>query len=274
MQGIKGRKKVFVEFDPPKDGVPVEQYISLAKSVYEAGADVITLADCPGAKLRGDAFITTALLCREGISVLPHMTCRDRNLLSMQSVALSLRSLNAVGILAVTGDRIKQQGDYKAVYHMNSVTAIKKLKETVNVFCAVNIAATNFAAEKEKAVRKRDAGAAGFFTQPVLSAEAFENLKELRQLGVKVYVGILPVVSFNNACFLDENIAGIKVCDSIKQRLSGLDRQRGEELAVDMSARIAAAVDEYADGFYIITPLDRASVVIRLMERMRADGLI
>ncbi len=274
MNGTKGIKRVFAEFDPPKAGQSLHEYLNSAVMLHDAGADEITLADCPGAALRCDPFVTAALLRNKGIDVLPHMTCRDRSLLSMQATALSLRNIGVERMLVVTGDSVKQNGEYKGVFHLNSVTATEKLKDMINIYCAVNISAPNFDAELQKAKRKISAGAVGLFTQPVLSENAFENLKRLGLLEVPIYAGILPLTGYRNACFLDENISGISVCNEIKRRFFGLGKEESEDLSVEISSRIASAVDEYCDGFYIITPFCRVGMVVRLLQKMRLNGLI
>lgn len=267
-------KKVFVEFDPPKADKPFDAYLASAKRLCDAGADVITLADCPGAALRSDPFVTAALLKNSGINVLPHMTCRDRGLLSMQATALSLKNAGVEALLLVTGDGVKGESEYKGVFHLNSVSAAEKLKDMINICCAVNISAKNFGSEMQKASRKLASGASCFFTQPVLCERAFENLKLLSALGVPVYAGILPLTSYRNACFVDENISGITVCDEIKDRFLGLEKEESEALSVKISLSIAKAVDSLCDGFYIITPFSRAEMSAKLLEQMRESKLI
>ena len=74
------RRPILVEFDPPRNESP-EAFIGGAQALYEAGADVITIADCPIGKASIDACMLAAKLKREyGIETLPHMACRDRNL--------------------------------------------------------------------------------------------------------------------------------------------------------------------------------------------------
>ena len=86
--------------------------------------------------------------------------------------------------------------------------------------------------------------------------------------------GIFPVVSHRNACFLNNEIAGIHVCDEIVSRYEGKDREAAEDLAVAISARIAGEMAPYTDGFYLMTPFRRVALMKRILEKMREDGLL
>jgi homocysteine S-methyltransferase len=111
-------------------------------------------------------------------------------------------------------------------------------------------------------------------TQPVLSAQALENLKLARQtLKGKILGGIMPVVSQRNAIFMENEISGINVCPEIIDLYAGADRERGEELAVTVSAAIAKEIAPYVDGFYLMTPFGRTGLMGRIMDKIRQDGL-
>jgi homocysteine S-methyltransferase len=124
------------------------------------------------------------------------------------------------------------------------------------------------------AQEKEERGACGFLTQPVLSAQALENLKLARQtLKGKILGGIMPVVSQRNAIFMENEISGINVCQEIIDLYAGADRERGEELAVTVSAAIAKEIAPYVDGFYLMTPFGRTGLMGRIMDKIRQDGL-
>ena len=124
------------------------------------------------------------------------------------------------------------------------------------------------------AVEKLENGMSGFLTQPVLSAQAVENLKKAREtLGerAKILAGILPVVSQRNAIFMENEVNGIHVDDAIIQRFEGLDRAAGEELGLEVSVQAAKAAAPYADGFYLMTPFNRVALMERLIARLRTE---
>ena len=114
----------------------------------------------------------------------------------------------------------------------------------------------------------------GFLTQPVLSAQAVENLKKTREaLGsrAKILAGIMPVVSQRNAIFMENEVNGIHVDAEIIERFAGLDRAQGEELGLEVSVKAAQAAAPYADGFYLMTPFNRIALMERLIARLKRE---
>ena len=96
-----------------------------------------------------------------------------------------------------------------------------------------DVNARNFDVQLRLAREKEDCGIVGFLTQPVLSREALDNLKRAREaLRGKLLGGIFPVVSYRNACFLNNEVAGIRVCGEIVERYRDKSREEGEALAV------------------------------------------
>ena len=127
---------------------------------------------------------------------------------------------------------------------------------------------------RSAAAEKLENGMSGFLTQPLLSAQAVENLKKTREtLGerAKILAGILPVVSQRNAIFMENEVNGIHVDEAIIQKFEGLDRTAGEELGLEVSVQAAKAATPYADGFYLMTPFNRVALMERLMARLRTE---
>ena len=269
-----------VELDPP-EGADVSKFMDGARELQRLGADVITVADCPVARVRMDSSLMACKLRRElGINALPHLTCRDRNLNATQALLLGLCAEGVGNVLVITGDPVPaaSRDEVKSVYNFNSrklIRYLEGLNETVlptpfRVFAALNVNVRNFGVQLDLARQKEEAGACGFFTQPVLSEQGLENLMRAREvLEGKLLGGILPIVSRRNALFLNSEIAGIRVDESIAARYEGADRARGEELAVEISAAFARRIRPYVDGYYLITPFGRTALVGRIMEEIR-----
>ncbi len=127
----------------------------------------------------------------------------------------------------------------------------------------------------EIAQKKEENGADGFLTQPILSAQAVENLKLAREtLKGKLLGGIMPVVSKRNALFMNSEISGITVDEALIERYEGLDRARSETLAVEVSTSFAREIAPFVDGFYLMTPFGRTSLIARVLDRFREEKLI
>ena len=283
-----GQKVIAIELDSPKDA-DLTGYLESARRLQAAGADLLTIADCPIARARMDSSLVACRVHRElGLNVLPHMTCRDRNLNATKALLLGLYAEGVREVLAITGDPIPtaERDEVKNVYQFNSRKLAqyigslagegREMPGPMTVFGALNLNARNFDVELRRAVQKLENGMSGFLTQPVLSAQAVENLKRTREtLGgqAKILAGIMPVVSQRNAIFMENEVNGIHVDQQIIDRFEGLDRAQGEELGLEVSVRAAKAAAPYADGFYLMTPFNRIALMERLIARLNAEIL-
>jgi homocysteine S-methyltransferase len=138
------------------------------------------------------------------------------------------------------------------------------------LFGALNLNAKNFTMQLKIAREKEDNGITGFLTQPVLSKEALNNLVLARQtLRGKILAGIYPVVSYKNACFLNNEIAGMRISSEITARYEGKNREEAEDLAVRISTAIAGETAPFSDGFYLMTPFKRVPLMVRILEQIR-----
>ena len=283
-----GEKVIAIELDSPRNA-DLTGYLEGAKKLQAAGADLLTIADCPIAQARMDSSLVACRVHRElGLCTLPHMTCRDRNLNATKALLLGLYAEGVREVLAITGDPIPtaERDEVKNVYQFNSrklaqyIVSLagegREMPGPMTVFGALNLNARNFDVELRRAREKLENGMSGFLTQPVLSAQAVENLKKSREtLGAdaKILAGIMPVVSQRNAIFMENEINGIHVEDWIIEKFAGLDRAQGEELGLAISLEMAKAALPYADGFYLMTPFNRVALMERLIGRLKQEVL-
>ena len=283
-----GEKVIAIELDSPRVA-ELSGYLDGARRLQAAGADLLTIADCPIAQARMDSSLVACRVHRElGMCALPHMTCRDRNLNATKALLLGLYAEGVREVLAITGDPIPtaERDEVKNVYQFNSrklaqyIVSLagegREMPSAMTVFGALNLNARNFDVELRRAVEKLENGMSGFLTQPVLSAQAVENLRKARQtLGerAKILAGIMPVVSQRNAIFMENEINGIHVEEDVIQRFAGLDREQGEALGLEVSMQMAREALPYADGFYLMTPFNRVALMERLIARLRTELL-
>ena len=283
-----GEKVIAIELDSPKDA-DLTNYLAGAKRLQAAGADLLTIADCPIARARMDSSLVACRVHRElGLCALPHMTCRDRNLNATKALLLGLYAEGVREVLAITGDPIPtaERDEVKNVYQFNSRKLAKyivslagegrEMPSPMTVFGALNLNARNFDVELRRAVEKVENGMSGFLTQPVLSEQAVENLRHAREVlggSAKILAGIMPVVSQRNAIFMENEVNGIHVEEEIIRRFEGLDREQGEALGLEISLKMAAEALPYADGFYLMTPFNRVALMERLIARLKTEVL-
>lgn len=275
----RGERVIAVELDPPADD-DLSFFLDGVRALSQAGADAVTIADCPIGRPRADSSLLACKLRRElGVEPLPHLTCRDRNLNATKALLLGLSMEGVHNVLLVTGDPIPStdRDEVKSVFNFNSrklARYVSGLNESVlrtpfRIFGALNVNAANFAVQLRLALEKEENGVSGFLTQPVLSAQALDNLKLAREtLKGKILGGIYPVVSHKNACFLNNEIAGMRIAPEITALYEGKDREEAEELAVRISARIAGEIAPYVDGLYLMTPFRRVALMTRILEQI------
>ena len=283
-----GKKVIAIELDSPKDA-DLTNYLAGAKRLQAAGADLLTIADCPIARARMDSSLVACRVHRElGLCTLPHMTCRDRNLNATKALLLGLYAEGVREVLAITGDPIPtaERDEVKNVYQFNSrklaqyIVSLagegREMPSPMTVFGALNLNARNFDVELRRAGEKLENGMSGFLTQPVLSEQAVENLRRTREtLGerAKILAGIMPVVSQRNAIFMENEVNGIHVAEDIMEAFAGLDREQGEALGLEISLKMAREALPYADGFYLMTPFNRVALMERLIARLKTELL-
>ena len=283
-----GKKVIAIELDSPKDA-DLNNYLAGAKRLQAAGADLLTIADCPIARARMDSSLVACRVHRElGLCTMPHMTCRDRNLNATKALLLGLYAEGVREVLAITGDPIPtaERDEVKNVYQFNSrklaqyIVSLagegREMPSPMTVFGALNLNARNFEVELRRAGEKLENGMSGFLTQPVLSEQAVENLRRTREtLGerAKILAGIMPVVSQRNAIFMENEVNGIHVAEDIMEAFAGLDREQGEALGLEISLKMAREALPYADGFYLMTPFNRVALMERLIARLKTELL-
>lgn len=276
----RGEKVIAVELDPPRDA-DITKFIQGAYELKDAGADIITLADCPVGRVRMDSSLLACKLTREvEIEAMPHLTCRDRNINATKALLLGLHAEGIKNILLVTGDPIPsaERAEIKAVYQYNSrklASYVRSLGETslsepFHIFGALNVNSRNFDIQLQLAKDKEKKGMVGLLTQPILSEQALDNLKKARdELNCFIIGGLFPPVSAKNARFMDSEVNGIVVSPEIIDRYDGLERDQAEDLAVELITDIAKKAKPYVDGFYIMTPFQRTKLVSRIINNIK-----
>lgn len=276
-----GRKVIAVEYDPPSS-IEISEYMENVRKLKDLGIDAITIADCPVGRARIDSSLMGYKIKNEiGIDPIVHLTCRDRNINATKALLLGLNVEDILNLIIVTGDPIptSDRDEIKGVYQFNSrllTRYIASLNDEIftnpmNISGALNINAHNFESELRRAIKKEEAGVSMFFTQPVLSQEAVENLRLAKEtLSSYLMGGIMPIVSHRNAVFMNEEISGIRVDRDIIARYEGVDREGASRLGVELSLAFMEQSAQWVDGYYIITPFNRIDLVEEIIRRHRA----
>jgi methionine synthase I (cobalamin-dependent)/5,10-methylenetetrahydrofolate reductase len=278
-----GRRVIICELDPPKT-LALEKYFAGAQALVQAGCDAITLADNSLAILRVSNLAIGAMLKeRFGITPLLHMSCRDRNLLGLQSELLGMAALGMRHVLPLTGDpaRVGDHPGAASVYDVNSIQLIaivKRMNEGFNhagkslsaatqfvVGCTFNPNSKNIDAQISRLERKVSAGAQYVMTQPVFDVRVLDDMaKRTQGFGVPIFTGVWPLLSGRQADFLHNEVPGIVVPDEVRLRMARSEGDEGQARGLAIARDISRAALERFPGVYLITPFLRYSTTVEL----------
>jgi homocysteine S-methyltransferase len=279
---------VSVELDPPKGADPGPT-VERAQHCREKEIDAINVADGPRASARMSAQSLCVLMqTKVGIDTILHYTCRDRNLLGIQSDLLGAYALGLRNILAITGDPPKL-GDYPdatAVYDVDSIGLIRIMNHLnhgcdlagnligpalgLHIGCGADPSKPDLDKEVRRLEQKVEAGAEYIMTQPIYDPRAVERfLGMIKHLQRPVLIGILPLYSHKNAEFLHNEVPGMSIPDDIRERMrkagSGAKAQ-AEGVAIAQEAILAAK--DTAQGAYIMPPFNKVDLAVRVVEAL------
>ncbi len=283
---VRKRVTVIVELDPPRD-LDHGPIVRGARALKAAGADAITMADNSLAVTRISNMAMGQIVKEEaGIRPLLHITCRDRNLASLQSQVLGLHVLGIDHVLAVTGDPVKfgDQPGASNVYDVSSfelIRLIKQMNEGVGfsgrplngrtgftVAAAFDPNGPNLERRIRRLERKVEAGADMIMTQPLFDRRQAKALYEAtRDAGVPVLPGVMPLVSDGNTEFLHNEVPGFVVPDEVRARMARVGRgRRARREGIAIAREIIESVLTHFNGLYLITPFNRYPMTVELTE--------
>lgn len=267
-----GKTVIVTELDPPKT-LPLEKFFAAAEALTKAGSDAITLADNSLAILRVSNFAVAAMLKQRGITPLLHLSCRDSNVIGLQSELLGMAAMGMRHVLALTGDPAKggDHPDATSVYDVNSVgllEIIRRLNEGYTqagtdlqarpdliAGCTFNPNARNLDTQIQRLERKIKAGARYVMTQPVFETRLVEETaRRTAHFGVPVFVGVWPLLNGRQAVFLHNEVPGISIPETIMSRMAGLEGLEGRKEGVSIAKEVTRAVLDHFPGVYFMTP--------------------
>jgi methionine synthase / methylenetetrahydrofolate reductase(NADPH) len=269
----KGQTVIVTELDPPKTLV-LEKYFAAARALIDAGSDAITLADNSLAILRVSNLAIGAILKqRHNIMPLLHISCRDKNLIGLQSELMGIAALGIRHILPLTGDPAKfgDQPGASSVYDVNSIQLMeiisglnkgynfagKNIKYPTDFVmgCTFNPNAKNLDAQVARLERKIAAGARYVMTQPVFDQALVKQMHaRTKHLGVPILTGVWPLLHGRQTEFLHHEVPGIIIPDQVRSQMAGTEGQQGRHQGIEIAKEVVRAALDYFPGIYLITP--------------------
>ncbi|MFC1568648.1 bifunctional homocysteine S-methyltransferase/methylenetetrahydrofolate reductase [bacterium] len=274
-----------VEMVPPK-GRDLSKQITGAKKLKEFGIDAINIPDGPRASARMNCTAMAITLQNEvHIETVLHYSCRDRNLLGIQSDLLGASVLGINNILAITGDPPKM-GDYPeatAVFDIDSIGLtrfISNLNSGMDIGCkpigqptsfligiGVDPNSVNIDLERKRFIEKYEAGAEYAITQPVFDITALESfLESLSELTLPIIAGIWPLVSLRNAEFMKNEVPGVMVPNKLIDRIAEYSNKEDQmKVGVEIAQEMAVQVKSFTQGIQVSAPFGRVEIAMDVL---------
>jgi len=286
-----GEFVTLVEIVPPK-GNDATKDVEGARYLKSVGIDGINVPDSPRASARMSNQAVAILMQQQvGIETVLHYTCRDRNVLSIQSDLLEASALGIKNILCVTGDppKLGNYPDATAVFDVDAiglVNIVHNLNQGLDIGgnaigrgtgfvigVGANPGAANFDEEVRRFEFKVEAGAEYAITQPVFDIAILESfLKRIDHCRIPVIAGIWPLVSARNAEFM-KNELRVSIPDPIIARISAApnaEAARAEGIAI--AREMLLAVRSVVQGAQISAPQGRYSSAVDVLEALGASS--
>lgn len=270
-----GKFAVTAEICPPR-GTDVAGFIEKARLLKDKLV-AANVTDNQRAVMRLSSLAASVILLKEGVEPVFQMTCRDRNRIAIQSDLLGASALGIENILALTGDHVSfgDHRDAKPVFDLDAVqlTATvrtlneghnlkgKELRGATNFFIGAVVAPGTIPFEPEwiRFKKKIAAGARFFQTQAVYDMDGFKSFfEEAEKLDVKILAGILLLKSAKMAEYLNKNVPGVDVPQSLIDELEAAPDQL--EKGIEIAGRQVKALRGYCHGAHIMAISQEASV--------------
>jgi homocysteine S-methyltransferase len=279
-----------VEIVPPK-GTDIHKEIEGARFLKSVGVDAINIPDSPRASARMSNQALSLLIHREvGIEPILHYTCRDRNVLGIQSDLLGAAATGIRNLICITGDPPKMGNypDATAVFDVDAIGLVN-IVHNLNrgrdiggnpiglgtefvIGVGANPGVQNLDEEVRRFEFKVEAGAEYAVTQPVFDLALLEIfLRRIEHCRIPVVAGIWPLVSVRNAEFM-KNELRVSVPDSILDRMAAAKSpEAAREEGIAVAREMLFAVRDMVQGAQISAPLGRYASAVDVLEALGAS---
>jgi 5,10-methylenetetrahydrofolate reductase len=274
-----GEFVTMVEIVPPK-GIDCSKELDGAAQLHRLGVNAINVPDSPRASARMSAqSLCVQIQQHVGIETILHYTCRDRNVLSIQSDLLGASSIGLKNILCLTGDppKLGNYPDATAVFDVDSiglVNVVRGLNYGLDIGknsigestgFTISVAANPGVQDMDQEVRrfafKVEAGAEFAITQPVFDLRVLEEfLRRIEGFRIPVIAGIWPLTSLRNAEVLKNDLR-VGMPDSILARMAAAGNQEAARAeGVKIAQEMLAEARPMVQGVQVSAPFGRYAV--------------
>jgi methionine synthase I (cobalamin-dependent)/5,10-methylenetetrahydrofolate reductase len=282
-----GEFLTMVEIVPPK-GTDIRKELEGARFLKSVGVDGINIPDSPRASARMSNQALSLLVQQQvGIEAVLHYTCRDRNVLCIQSDLLGAAATGIRNLICITGDPPKMGNypDATAVFDVDAiglVNIVQNLNRGLDIGgnsiglgtsfvigVGANPGVPNLDEEIRRFEYKVEAGAEYAVTQPVFDLSLLETfLRHIEHCRIPVVAGIWPLVSVRNAEFM-KNELRVSVPNSILDRMARAKTpEAAREEGIAIAREMLVAVRDMVQGAQISAPLGRYASAVDVLEAL------
>ena len=284
----EGRFATMVELLPPK-GYVSSEIVERARMLKIRGVDVVHIPDGPrGARMSA---LSLAVLIQQQawIETVLQYSCRDRNLLGMQSDLLGAHALGLRNLMIVTGDA-RSVGDYPdatAVFDVDAIgltNVVTRLNHGLDIGgqaigsptafhlgVQVNPGAEDLDNEIRRFEYKVEAGAEFVVTKPVFDVATFERLfRRIESARVPVIVGLWPFESVLNAEFMANEVPGVSVPEAVLKRMrSAASVEAAAAEGVAIARELGCGLKSTIQGVHVAAPSGRIEAALEVLAGFR-----
>jgi homocysteine S-methyltransferase len=287
-----GRFALSVELVPPR-GLACEEAIDEAKALAHRQVDVITILDVQRAGARVSPLALAVLVQQHaGVETLLQYTCRDKNLLGIQSDLLGAHAMGLRNLLGVTGDLrpLGEIPDATAVFDIDSIGLTNVLTRlnhgldiagqpigaptSYHVGVMVNPSADDLDAEIRRFAYKVDAGAEFAVTRPVFDVASVERfLDRAHGTRIPIIASLWPFDSLRHAEYMANEVPGTNVPASLVERLrSAQDEAEAEREGIQIAQELATALAPLVQGLHVAAPSGRPAVTLHVLDALAMEA--
>ncbi len=282
----QGKWITTVELLPPR-GFDLQATIEKSRTLHEHGIDAVNIPDGPRASSRISPLVTSEWILREArIEPILHFCCRDRNLIGMQADLLACAACGIRNILFVTGDPPKL-GNYPhatGVFDTDSIgmaAAQYRLNRGLDIGgqpidppteAAIGVGLDPTALDRENELHrfrlKVEAGAEYAITQPVFDGDALLRfLDEVQQHEIPIIAGIWPLASYRNASFMQNEVPGVEIPDSVMQRMASAESREAQlATGIEIARESVTRVADRVAGIQVSAPFGKIATALAVVE--------
>ncbi len=264
-----GEFLVTAEVAPPKGGDP--RHMILMAQTLKGRVHGVNITDGSRAVLRMSPLAASVILLQEGIEPICQMACRDRNRIGLQADLMGAHALGIHNILALTGDPVKagDHPDAKSVFDVESVRLLQLIGKLNQGLCgngkpltdgstdlfpgaAVDPQLASWSGLQRRFERKLEAGAEFFQSQLITDFERLEIFMDKIAAGTNkpILAGIFLLKSAKNAEFINKNVPGVSIPQSIIDRLAGAADPLRE--GMEIAAQQVRLAKELCQGVHLM----------------------